>query len=172
MCGKCLQCFSSTGFASAHGMCAFPVYTAQALGCSAGNCLRWALGCMHFPGLSCLDSGSRVLHKGADLVGPAFCTLPRSKQLRCLASSVTPSLRLCFITSPVPAAQFSGCTTGVPSQVCHVSLLWGCSLAATLPADVDHPESQEVLVSKEVCLQFGIGCLSGAAIALFWLWLH
>ena len=31
-----------------------------------------------------------------------------------------------------------------------------------LLADVDHLESQEALVSKEVCLQFGIGCLSGA----------
>ena len=29
----------------------------------------------------------------------------------------------------------------------------------TLPADVDRPESQEVLVSNEVCLQFGIQCL-------------
>ena len=28
--------------------------------------------------------------------------------------------------------------------------------------DVDRPESQEVLVSREVCLHFGIGCLSGA----------
>ena len=26
-------------------------------------------------------------------------------------------------------------------------------MAATLPVDVDHPESQEVLVSKEACLQ-------------------
>ena len=33
---------------------------------------------------------------------------------------------------------FSGCTTGAPSQV-----------------DVDLPEPQEVLVSKEACLQFG-----------------
>ena len=33
---------------------------------------------------------------------------------------------------------FSGCTTGAPSQV-----------------DVDSPEPQEVLVSKEACLQFG-----------------
>ena len=62
------------------------------------------------------------------------------------------SLRL--IASPVPAAQFSGCTTGVPSQ-----------------ADVDHPQPQEVLVSKEACLQFGRKCLSGAAIAPFQLWL-
>ena len=42
-----------------------------------------------------------------------------------------------LIASPVPAKQLSGCTTGVASQ-----------------ADVDHPEPQEVLVSKEACLQF------------------
>ena len=41
----------------------------------------------------------------------------------------------------------------------------------TLPADIDRPESQEVLVSNEVSLQFGKGCLSVAAIAPFWLWL-
>ena len=34
------------------------------------------------PGLSSSGSCSQVLHKGADLVGPAFCALPRSKQLR------------------------------------------------------------------------------------------
>ena len=33
---------------------------------------------MHFPGLSHSGSGTRVLHKGADSVGPAFCALPRS----------------------------------------------------------------------------------------------
>ena len=43
-----------------------------------GNCLRWALGCMHFPGLSHSGSGSWVLHKGTDSVGPVFCALPRS----------------------------------------------------------------------------------------------
>ena len=59
-----------------------------------------------------------------------------------------------LITSPVPAAGFSGYTTGTPSQV-----------------DVDRPEPQEVLVSKEACLQFCRKCLSGAVIALFWLWL-
>ena len=44
----------------------------------------------------------------------------------------------CDFASPVPAAWFSGCTTGVPCQ-----------------ADVDRPESHEVLVSNEACLQFG-----------------
>ena len=51
-------------------------------GCSAGNCLMRALVCMHFPGLSHSGSGSQVLHKGTDLVGPAFCTRSRSEQLR------------------------------------------------------------------------------------------
>ena len=46
------------------------------------NSLRWALGCVHFPGLSHSGSGSQVLHKGTDWVGPAFCARPRSKQLR------------------------------------------------------------------------------------------
>ena len=32
-----------------------------------------ALSCMHFPGLSHSGSGSWVLHKEADSIGPAFC---------------------------------------------------------------------------------------------------
>ena len=47
-----------------------------------GNCLIRALGCVHLPGLSRSGSGSWVLHKGTDLVGPAFCALPSSEQLR------------------------------------------------------------------------------------------
>ena len=50
--------------------------------------------------------------------------------MRCLASAVT-------ATYCLPATRLSRCTTGTPSQV-----------------DVDHPEPQEVLVSKEACLQF------------------
>ena len=68
--------------APVHGMCAFPVYTAHSPGYSAGNSLLQALGCMHSPDLSCLGSCSRVLHIGANLVGPAFCACPRSEQLR------------------------------------------------------------------------------------------
>ena len=47
-----------------------------------GSSLKWALGCVHFPGLSCSGSGSQVLHKDTDLVGHVFCALPRSEQLR------------------------------------------------------------------------------------------
>ena len=39
-------------------------------------CLKWALGCVHFPDLCRSGSGSWVLHKGIDSVGPAFCALP------------------------------------------------------------------------------------------------
>ena len=41
------------------------------------------------------------------------------------------------VTYRLPATQLSGCKTGAPSQ-----------------ADVDRPDSQEVLVSNEACLQF------------------
>ena len=37
ICGECSQCLGHTGFAPAHSVCTFPVYTAWALGCSARN---------------------------------------------------------------------------------------------------------------------------------------
>ena len=61
--------------APAHSVCAFPDYSAQALDFSTGKCVMLALGCMHSPGLSHSGSGSWVLHKGVDLVGPAFCAV-------------------------------------------------------------------------------------------------
>ena len=79
--GLCSQCLSHTGPAPAHGMCSLSAHTAQALDCSAGNHPRLALGCLHLPGLSCSGSGTRVVLRGADSVGPAFCALPRSEQL-------------------------------------------------------------------------------------------
>ena len=53
--GECTQCLGHTGFAPAHGVCAFPVYTAQAPGCSAGELSE---------------------------AGPELYALPRSKPLR------------------------------------------------------------------------------------------
>ena len=80
--GMCSQCLNHTGPAPAHSACTLPAHTAQALGCSAGNHLRPALGCMYLPGLSRSGSGTQIVLKGADSVGPAFCALPRSEQLR------------------------------------------------------------------------------------------
>ena len=78
----CLQCLSHTGPAPTHSMHALPAQTAQALGCSTRNHPRPALGCMHLPGLSHSGSGTRVVLRGADSVGPAFCAFPKSEQLR------------------------------------------------------------------------------------------
>ena len=146
--GVCSQCPGHTGFAPAHGVCAFPVYTAQAPGCSACNCLRWALGYVDFPGLSRSGSGSQVLHKGTDSVGPAFCALPRSEQLMGPGAwwAQWPPGVVCLITSPIPAAPFPGWQQVCLSQVGRVSLLGSWSLAATIPVDVNCPG--EVLFSK------------------------
>ena len=76
------RCLSLTGPASAHGACSLPAHSAQALGCSAGNHPQLALGCLHLPGPSRSGSGTQVVLRGADSVGPAFCALPRSEQLR------------------------------------------------------------------------------------------
>ena len=126
LCGECLQCFVHTEFALAHGVCAFPVYTAQALGSSAGE-------------LSEAGPGLRTLPKSKPLwvrfLGtPQRCRLcwacvlcpsqvQAAQMTKCLVSAVAPSLRLCLIAFPIPVARFSGCTMFVPSQVCHVSLL-------------------------------------------------
>ena len=80
--GMWLQCLGHTGPAPAHGTRALPAHTAQALGCSTGNHPRQALGCMHLPGLSHSGSGTEVVLRGTDSVGPVFCALPRSEQLR------------------------------------------------------------------------------------------
>jgi len=80
--GVCSQCLSHTGPVPTHGTCALPAHTAQALGWSAGNRPRLALGCMHLSGLSHSCSGTRVVLRGTDSVGPVFCALPRSEQLR------------------------------------------------------------------------------------------
>ena len=80
--GVCWQYLSHTGPAPTHGACALPAPTAQVLGCSTRNRPRPALDCMHLPVLSCSGSGTQEVLRGADSVGPAFCALPKSEQLR------------------------------------------------------------------------------------------
>ena len=85
MCGECSQCAHSvlTTLGLAWLMaCVLSQSTLLRLQVALqGNCLKWALGCVYFPGLICSGSGSQVLHKGADLVGPTFCALSKCKQL-------------------------------------------------------------------------------------------
>ena len=89
-----------------------------------GNCLMRALGCVHFSALSHSGSGSRVLHQGADL-GLRFVPFPgpSSSSDQVLGECTLPRWGLRLITTPVPAAWFSGCAVGTPSQMCCVSPL-------------------------------------------------
>ena len=127
MCGECSQCLSRTLFAPTHGVCAFMVYTSQALGCSAGNCLRWALGCVHFPGLSHSDSGSWELPKGADSVGPAFCAFPRSEQFRWPGAQSPPG-GWCILSPPLSRPLGFVGVQWARLLRCAVSLFWGADL--------------------------------------------
>ena len=98
---------ATLGLPPAHGVCAFPVYTAQTLGCSAGTCLMWALVCMHFRGISRAGSGSRVLTKVQTWLGLCFAPVP------CLSSSSDQVLgvrscpQLKAATYPLPRPSFS-----------------------------------------------------------------
>ena len=125
VCGKCSQCMDHTGFAPAHGVCAFRVYAAQAPGCSAGILSKVPLHFMHFPGLSCSGLGSQVLCKGTDSVRHAFCALPRFEQLRRLGAWRVhcPKWAVYLNHLPHPGHSVSRCTARAPSQVCCVNPL-------------------------------------------------
>ena len=90
MCGECSHYMGHTGFAPAHSVCAFPDYTAQSPGCSAGELSE---------------------------VGPGLHALPRSKPLR-FRFLGTPQrhtrLGLRFVPFPGPSSSgdqvLGGCT--------------------------------------------------------------
>ena len=128
LCGECSQCLGHTGFASAHGMCAFPVYAAPASGCSAGESSKAG------PGLHVLPRSKPFRFSGSPQraqTGWACVLCPSQAQAaqvtRCLASTLSPGGMVHLVTSPVPAAWFPGCAVGVPSQVCRC-LLWGADI--------------------------------------------
>ena len=108
MCGECSQCLGHTGFAPTHGVCAFPVYTAQAPGCSAGELSE---------------------------AGPGLCARPRSKPLRFKFLGIPQRHRLgwaCVLCpSQVRAAQVTRClaimvavTYRLPHPCCSVFLVY------------------------------------------------
>ena len=80
ICAECSQCLSHTGFAPAHGVCTFPVYTFQAVGWFAGVLSEAGPGLLALPRSKLLRFrflGTPQRHRG-----PTFCALPRSEQLR------------------------------------------------------------------------------------------
>ena len=172
-CWECLQCLGNIGFTPAHGVCAFPVYTAQVPGCSAGKLSRAGPGLRALPRSEPLGfrfSGTSQRHRLSWACVLCPSQVRAAQATRCLVGTHFPgAVRL--ITSPVPVLSFL-CTVGAPSQVCHVSLLGSLSLAATLPVDVNRTGSQEDLVNNwEPAHSLVEDAISGAKIALFRLWL-
>ena len=88
------------------------------LHCSGSRllCRERVLGCVHWPGLRHSGSGSRVLHKGADLVVPVFCALPWSEQLRQPGASWAHSPQVVSVSYhlPSPSGSVSWVAVGMP----------------------------------------------------------
>ena len=130
--GECSQCMDRTGFAPAHsGMCFLGLHcSGSRVFCRAMS--KKALRFMHFPGLSHTGSGSRVLLKGTDSVGRAFCALPRSEQLRRPGAwrAHCPRWAVCLnhLLGPSPSASWvhhESTVTGAP-YVSFGELISGC----------------------------------------------
>ena len=119
-------------------------------GALQGLCPEWTLHFKCFPGLS--HSGNQVLGECAVPGGPCI-----------------------FIAPPVLATLFPGCVVRAPFQVYHVSPLGSWFQAATLLVDVNHPGSQEDVVSNwETAHSLVEDAVSGAKLQqplAFWLWL-
>ena len=121
ICGESSQCLGHTGFAPTHGVCAFPVYTAQASGCSAGELSKVG------PGLCALSRSKLLRFRFLGIpqrhrLGWA-CILCPSQVQEPLASTLFPGVAVHLINSPSPAAWFPGCAAGGLCQVCCVSPL-------------------------------------------------
>ena len=85
VCGERSPCSGHTGFAPHRGVCAFPVYTAQAPGCSI-----WSGPCVE------CGSRFRVLHKSADSVAPACCVFPATAAQAARGLAPSPQVRPAF----------------------------------------------------------------------------
>ena len=111
-------------------VCALPVYTGQAPGCSI-----WSGPCVAF------SSSFPVLHKSAYSVAPVFCAFPGRSSSGSQELDGRPLPR-CGAPSPLRGPSLFPRTPVRCVRLVSNLRIW--PLAATLPADVDHPESQEV----------------------------
>ena len=127
MYGSAWSAWAALGFPLIHGVCAFPFYTAQAPGCSAGELSKAGPGLHAHPRSKPL----RFRFSGTPQrcrLGWACVLCPsqvRAAQVtRYLVSALSPgTVRL--IASPVPAAWFPGCAAVTLPQVC---LFWAADL--------------------------------------------
>ena len=113
----------------AHSVCAFPVYTAQAPGCSAGSCLRrpWVACASQIYAAQVQVLGYST--KARTQLGLRFVPFPgpSSSGDQVLDARALASWAVRLITSPVPAAGLPVCAAEAASQICRC-LLWGADL--------------------------------------------
>ena len=102
MFGECSQCLGHMGFAPSHRACAFPVYTAQAPGCSEGELSKAGPGLRALPKSKLLRFrflGTPQRHR----LGWAYVLCPSQVQAtqktRCLGSTLSPG-GLCSLSPP------------------------------------------------------------------------
>ena len=110
MCRECSQCLGHTGFAPAHSVCAFPDYTAQAPGCSAGELSKAGPGLHALPRSMPLRFrflGTPQKHRFSWACIPCPSQVWAAQATRCLANSLSPGA-VCLITSLVQPLGFLG----------------------------------------------------------------
>ena len=121
--GECSQCLGHTGFAPLTA-CVLSQSTLLRLQVAL-QLSKAGLGCVPFPGLSHSGSGSSGTPQRRRL-GWACVLCPSQVQAaqvtRCLVSALF-HVGCVLVSFPVLDAQFPGCTTRAPSQVCFVSPL-------------------------------------------------
>ena len=127
---------------------------------------------MYFPGRNSSGSGFWVLHKGTDSVGPPFCALPRSEQLRRPGAWRVhiPQVGRCALSPPwsQPLSFLGG--SGCARLQCALCLFWGADLwlrPSWQKSTIQNPKGFWLVTG---CL-LARGCLSGAEFASFQLWL-
>ena len=146
-----------TGFAPTQGVCAFPVYTAQAPGCSAGDqppnvgpAFR-ALPRSKLPGFS--FSSTPQTHRQWSMCFVPFPG-PSSSGDQVLGEHAIPGGLCVLITSPVPAPWFPGCTARAVSQVSHISPPGSDPPGRCQPSQMPGRLGQQL----EACSQIGGRC--------------
>jgi len=132
VCGECSQCLGHTGFAPAHSVCAFPVYTAQAPDCSAGELPKASPGLRTLPRSTPLRfrfSGTPQRHRLSWACVLCPSQVGAAQATRCLASTLFPA-GWCILSSLSPSCSVSWvCSRSAVSGVLCVSsgvLISGC----------------------------------------------
>ena len=127
--GSARSVWATLGFPCSHGVCAFPVYTAQAPGCSACELSEVGPGLRALPRPKPLRFRFLGTPQGADSVMLHFVPFPgpSSSGHQVLGSALSPGGAVHVITSPSQLLDFRGSQQECRLR-CAMCLLWGADL--------------------------------------------